>query len=149
MKYLEQFIKQFTKEELYREEDIRIQNKEYYYTPKHIQQKLNNNQEEPIQAGLFLGKINNGQFQASLNLLEEINKHTNQSITLPEKQAWLFSCKRDIFKSKEIIDKTTNNIIIINDEEGRVIGLAKKESEKGKELYVPLFDIGEYLRREK
>ena len=96
-----------------------------------------------------MGKIVNGQFQVSLNLLEKIEKYTSEKIIVGEKQAFLFSCKRDIFKSDEITDNTTKDLIIIKDEEERILGLGKKVKEKGKIMYTPVFDIGEYLRREK
>jgi ribosome biogenesis protein Nip4 len=98
---------------------------------------------------ILLGKIVRGQFHPTLSLLERIEPHTTEKIYLDEKQAWLFTCKRDIFVGKDIKDTTSQNIILVLDSDNVVIGLAKKQTVKGEKLYTPIYDIGDFMRREK
>ncbi|MFW5977019.1 MAG: NIP7 pre-PUA domain-containing protein [Candidatus Nanoarchaeia archaeon] len=149
MKQLKHFISRFTNKDIFNEDLIVIHDKQYFYQSKKLQKTISKIPTKTNFAGQLLGRIIRGQFHVTLSLLEHIQAHTTQKIKLDEKQAWLFTCKRDIFQSKDIKDETTKNIILVVDSDDIVIGLAKKQTVKGKQLYTPIYDIGEFMRREK
>lgn len=149
MKQLTHFISRFTTKELFNQTNISIHDKQYFYQPQKLQELIKTIPQTTNYAGELLGKIVRGQFHPTLSLLERLEPHTQEKIRLDEKQAWLFTCKRDIFVGSDIEDTTTQDIILILDSDDIVIGIAKKQTIKGKKLYTPLYDIGEFMRREK
>src|SRR5271157_3120368 len=50
-------------------------------------------------AGLYLGKVKNGVFFPSFNLLNMLLDVSANKVVVDSKAAWLFICGRDIFRS--------------------------------------------------
>jgi ribosome biogenesis protein Nip4 len=150
MKTIEEFIKIFTDKEIYPQDELVKQGREYYLQKQHIQKTAKNIQENLIHAGLFLGEIKSNQFTVSLHLLELIAPHTDKKIILDEKTAWLFACNRDVFTKQVQNNKEIQqgSFVIVLNEQNEVLGLAKKEKDKTETIYKNILDIGSYLRKE-
>lgn len=103
-------------------------------------------EEDIISSGLLLGEDKNKKFNASINLLNALSK-TERFIKLNKQASWLFICGRDVF-SENIIDQGhVYNTVIVKNNYGEVIGLAKRDK-KDKSLFKNFYDIGHFLRRE-
>jgi ribosome biogenesis protein Nip4 len=108
-------------------------------------------------AGVYLGEIKNEKFFPSFILLrmiaaeEKINK-----IVVDEKTAWLFICGRDIFKRgilKTLGSKKEGAYTLILNQYGECLGFGRithnLDQEKRGVAVKNIFDIGDFLRREK
>jgi ribosome biogenesis protein Nip4 len=107
-------------------------------------------------AGTYLGKVKNGKFFPSFNLLMMLAKGEANKIVVDKKAAWLFICGRDIFR-KGILAvrgsrKKGDHTLVLN-EYGECLGFGKIISSLDKaaatEVAVKnVSDIGDFLRRE-
>jgi ribosome biogenesis protein Nip4 len=107
-------------------------------------------------AGTFLGKVKNGKFFPSFNLLTMLAKGEANKIVVAKKAAWLFICGRDIFR-KGILAvrgsrKKGDHVLVLN-EFGECLGFGKIIGGLGEaaatEVAVKnVSDVGDFLRRE-
>lgn len=149
MQALKRFVKQFVKED-FSYEGIQVQGREYYLQNKHIEEITQDIDEFSFGSGLYLGQRKGASFQASINMLKIIAKKTNKKIELDEHSAWLFICGRDIFieNAKIIGDSSKQELFIVQNQDEEILGLTKRTTISGKQMFKNLYDIGNFLRRE-
>ena len=108
-------------------------------------------------AGTYLGKVKNGKFFPSFNLLATLAKGEANKILIEKKAAWLFICGRDIFR-EGILEvrgslRKGDHTLVLN-EFGECLGFGKIMSSleettgKNKVAVRNVSDIGDFLRRE-
>jgi len=107
-------------------------------------------------AGTYLGKVKNGKFFPSFNLLTMLAKGEANKIVVEKKAAWLFICGRDIFR-KGILAvrgsrKKGDHTLVLN-EFGECLGFGKiigslDEAAKTEVAVKNISDVGDFLRRE-
>ena len=148
MEALKKFVEQFG-EIPFPYEDVVKKGRKYYLIPKATRDLIKTINEDIVHAGLYLGEYK-GQFNTTIHTLNIIAPHTKKKVILEHKSAWLFICQRDVFAHK--IDNNDrikkNSFVIITNEEGEVLGLAKKIKDREGEIYKNIMDIGDFLRRE-
>ena len=108
-------------------------------------------------AGIYLGKIKDGKFFPSFNLLSLIAKNKANKVIIDRKTSWLFICGRDIFR-KGIVTvqgaRGKNDYTMVMNENGECLGFGKitySLDVAGKETDVAvrnISDVGDFLRRE-
>ncbi len=108
-------------------------------------------------AGLYLGKIKNGVFFPSFNLLKMLTDVAANKVVVDRKTAWLFICGRDIFR-KGIIracgSQRKGDCTLVLNEFGECLGFGKitenldEINNKGVAIR-NILDVGDFLRREK
>jgi ribosome biogenesis protein Nip4 len=107
-------------------------------------------------AGTYLGKVKNGKFFPSFNLLAMLAKGEANKIVVEKKAAWLFICGRDIFR-KGILAvrgsrKRGDHVLVLN-EFGDCLGFGRivrglDEGTKNEVAVKNISDVGDFLRRE-
>jgi len=107
--------------------------------------------------GTYLGKVKNGKFFPSFNLLAMLARGEANKIVVEKKAAWLFICGRDVFRKGVMAvrgsRKKGDHTLVLN-EFGECLGFGKiigslDEAAKRSELVVRnVSDIGDFLRRE-
>jgi ribosome biogenesis protein Nip4 len=107
-------------------------------------------------AGTYMGKVKNGKFFPSFNLLTMLAKGEANKIVVEKKAAWLFICGRDIFRQGILAvhgsQKKSDHTLVLN-EFGDCLGFGKIICSLDKaattEVAVKnISDIGDFLRRE-
>jgi ribosome biogenesis protein Nip4 len=108
-------------------------------------------------AGTYLGKVKNGKFFPSFNLLAMLAEGEANKIIVEKKAAWLFICGRDIFR-KGILEvqgsrKKGDHVLVLN-EFGECLGFGRilrglDKAAEGEVVVKNVSDIGDFLRREK
>ncbi|MGB9914354.1 MAG: hypothetical protein ACPLOC_02250 [Candidatus Bathyarchaeales archaeon] len=108
-------------------------------------------------AGTYLGKVKNGKFFPSFNLLAMLAKGDANKVIIDGQAAWLFICGRDIFRRSIIAmygsRKKGAHTLVMN-EFGECLGFGKivcslDEKVQGDEVSVKnVLDVGDFLRRE-
>ena len=108
-------------------------------------------------AGTYLGKVKNGKFFPSFNLLATLAKGEANKILIKKKAAWLFICGRDIFREGILEVRSSlrkgDHTLVLN-EFGECLGFGKIMSSleettgKNKVAVRNVSDIGDFLRRE-
>jgi len=106
-------------------------------------------------AGLYLGKVKNGVFFPSFNLLNMLVDVAVNKVVVNRKAAWLFICGRDVFGTGVINvmgSKRKGETTLVLNEFGECLGFGKITSDLGgfgKNVVVKnVLDIGDFLRRE-
>lgn len=104
-----------------------------------------------VYAGRLLGRTK-GEFIPSAGLLRDLGKLEGANkVWVDERVGWLFACGRDIFA--ENITRSVGEIV-----EGRCflvmmggdcLGYGRVETRDGKLIVANIFDIGDFLRRER
>ncbi|MDH7478086.1 MAG: hypothetical protein QHH17_06875 [Candidatus Bathyarchaeota archaeon] len=107
-------------------------------------------------AGVYLGKVKNGKFFPSFNLLSMISEKRVNKIFVDKRSEWLFICGRDIFKrgiTKVMGSKRKGDYALILNQYGECMGFGKilcNLDEIAEGVAVKnISDIGDFLRREK
>ncbi|MCS7114219.1 MAG: hypothetical protein RMJ15_09495 [Nitrososphaerota archaeon] len=107
-------------------------------------------------AGVFLGRFKNGGFIPSFPLLFMLADKAKNKIFVNDKAAWLFVCRRDIFKEGIIrvegSAKKGDYSLVLN-RRGECLGYGlilqnPQEAEKGV-IVKNILDVGDFLRRER
>jgi ribosome biogenesis protein Nip4 len=107
-------------------------------------------------AGVYLGKVKNGKFFPSFNLLTMLAKGEANKIVVDKKAAWLFICGRDVFRQGIMAvrgsRKKGDHTLVLN-EFGECLGFGKiisslDETTKTEVAVKNISDIGDFLRRE-
>jgi ribosome biogenesis protein Nip4 len=106
-------------------------------------------------AGLYLGKLKNGVFFPSFNLLNSLLGVAANKVVVDAKAAWLFICGRDVFGIglvKVMGSKRKGHFTLVLNEFGECLGFGKMagsfDSSEGKVVVKNILDIGDFLRRE-
>jgi ribosome biogenesis protein Nip4 len=107
-------------------------------------------------AGIYLGKVKDGNFFPSFSLLKLIAERKANKIIVDKKTEWLFICGRDIFKQgiiKATGSKRKGDYALILNQHGECLGFGKilhaLDEEKEGVAVKNISDIGDFLRREK
>jgi ribosome biogenesis protein Nip4 len=108
-------------------------------------------------AGTYLGKVKNGKFFPSFNLLAMLAAGSANKIVVDKKTAWLFICGRDIFRTGILVvygSRRKGDHALVLNEFGECLGFGRLlcslvEFAEGGEVAVKnISDIGDFLRRE-
>jgi len=133
---------------------VYIQDNKYYLISKSIQNILQRTK-KPFSVGIYLGKARGKQFFPSVNLLSMIRSPARNKVWVDDKAAWLFVCGRDLFSegiktSTKCVYKGIITLVLNKNDE--VLGFGKtlkKLTEKEGVIIQNIFDIGDFLRRER
>lgn len=107
-------------------------------------------------AGVYLGKVRNGKFFPSFNLLKMLAEGEANKIVVKKKAAWLFICGRDIFRKGILVvhgsRKKGSHTLVLN-EFGECLGFGRivrnlNGTAKDEVAVKNISDIGDFLRRE-
>jgi ribosome biogenesis protein Nip4 len=108
-------------------------------------------------AGTYLGKVKNGRFFPSFNLLAILARVDANKTIVNKKAAWLFICGRDIFQKGIMTvrgSRRKGDYTLVLNEFGECLGFGKilcslEAEEKKTEIAIKnISDIGDFLRRE-
>lgn len=110
-------------------------------------------------AGTYLGKIKNGKFFPSFNLLKMLAEGKANKVVVEKKAAWLFICGRDVFQTGIVTvygsRRKGDHALVLNEFGeclgfGRIVGGLGGTTKKGEvEVAVKnVSDVGDFLRRE-
>ncbi|MGB9748577.1 MAG: hypothetical protein ACP5H9_02740 [Candidatus Woesearchaeota archaeon] len=124
---------------------------------KNLELILKNIGDEMLSFGLKIGEIRVGKirkdFIPAREFLEFLLKKSDFKINhliVNEKSEWLFICKRDLF-SKGIAKENRifgNSFLILNKNK-ECLGIGRQGFFKNKRIVKNIFDIGDFLRRER
>jgi ribosome biogenesis protein Nip4 len=108
-------------------------------------------------AGTYLGKVKNGKFFPSFNLLAILAEGDANKVVVEKKAAWLFICGRDVFQRGILTVRGSrrkgDHTLMLN-EFGECLGFGKIVSnldgaaEKAEVAIKNVSDLGDFLRRE-
>lgn len=119
---------------------------------KHLTNKIG---ETYYYAGVFLGKLKNGDFIPSFPLLSMIADKARNKIFVNDKAAWLFICGRDIFiegitRVQGSLKKGDYSLVLNRRGECLGYGLIMQNPQIAKKGVVVknILDLGNFLRRE-
>jgi ribosome biogenesis protein Nip4 len=108
-------------------------------------------------AGTYLGKVNNGKFFPSFNLLAMLARGEANKIVVEKKAAWLFICGRDVFRKGVMAvrgsRKKGDHTLVLNEFGeclgfGKIIGSLDEAAKRSEVVVRNVSDIGDFLRRE-
>jgi ribosome biogenesis protein Nip4 len=108
-------------------------------------------------AGTYLGKVKNGKFFPSFNLLMMLAKDEANKVVVEKKAAWLFICGRDVFRKGVLAvrgsRKKGNHTLVLNEFGeclgfGKIIGKLDETAKKTEVVVKNVADVGDFLRRE-
>ncbi|HIH89134.1 TPA: hypothetical protein HA344_08005 [Candidatus Bathyarchaeota archaeon] len=104
-----------------------------------------------VYAGKLLGRTR-GEFIPSAGLLRELGRMQGPNkVWVDERVGWLFACGRDVFgesitKSEGELEEGACFLVMMGDD---CLGYGRVETRGGKMLLKNLFDLGDFLRRER
>jgi len=108
-------------------------------------------------AGTYLGKVKNGKFFPSFNLLSMLVEGKANKIVFEKKAAWLFICGRDVFRAGILAvygSRRKGDHALVLNEFGECLGFGRivcslvGAAKKGEVAVKNISDIGDFLRRE-
>ena len=108
-------------------------------------------------AGTYLGKVKNGRFFPSFNLLAILATGDANKTIVNNKAAWLFTCGRDIFRRGITTahgSRRKGDYTLVLNEFGECLGFGKiissleAEAKKTEVAVKNISDVGDFLRRE-
>jgi ribosome biogenesis protein Nip4 len=108
-------------------------------------------------AGTYLGKVKNGRFFPSFNLLAILARVDANKTVVNKKAAWLFICGRDVFRKGIITvrgSRRKGDYTLVLNEFGECLGFGRilcsleAEAKKTEVAVKNISDIGDFLRRE-
>jgi ribosome biogenesis protein Nip4 len=106
-------------------------------------------------AGTYLGKVKDGKFFPSFNLLAMLSKGEANKIVVGKKAAWLFICGRDIFQKGILAvhgSQRKGDYTLVLNEFSECLGFGKithsLEAEGTQVVVKNISDVGDFLRRE-
>jgi len=147
------FVKQFHAKLSLEENRVVKKGNKYFLLDEKLQKFI---RDDFFYAGIYLGKIENGKFFPSVNLLKMIVEKAANKITVDKKTEWLFICGRDIFRQGIIRvngSKKKGDYTLVLNVYGECLGfgqIKRSLDEEGIGVYVKnMFDIGDFLRRER
>jgi len=106
-------------------------------------------------AGLYLGKVKNGVFFPSFNLVNMLVDVAANKMIVDRKAAWLFICGRDLFQ-KGIVrvqgSQRRGDFTLVLNEFGECLGFGRivtaLDRADGDVAVKNILDVGDFLRRE-
>ncbi len=126
-----------------------------FFVPPDVGAFISRLQKKPVYAGALLATQKGSQFIPGRYLLEHLSLNGAKSVTADKNGAWLWICGKDLW-GKSIIRSSdgieVNDLVLIKSEHDEVLGYGKivRDLEaKNKMVVQRLFDLGDYLRREK
>ncbi|MGQ9641411.1 MAG: hypothetical protein ACUVUF_04705 [Candidatus Bathycorpusculaceae bacterium] len=147
------FVKQFHAKLSLEENRVVKKRNKYFLLDEKLQKFIMNGF---FYVGIYLGKIENGKFFPSVNLLNMIVEKAANKVTVDKKTEWLFVCGRDIFRQGIIRvngSKKKGDYTLVLNVYGECLGfgqIKRSLDEEGVGVYVKnMFDIGDFLRRER
>jgi ribosome biogenesis protein Nip4 len=109
-----------------------------------------------LYAGTYVGKVKDGRFFPSVNLLELIARKEANKVTVDKKTEWLFICGRDIFGQgivKVVGSGRKEDYTLVLNLYGECLGFGKilcnLNGKRQGVVIKNILDIGDFLRREK
>lgn len=106
-------------------------------------------------AGAYLGKVKNGVFFPSFNLLAMLARVEANKIVVDKKTAWLFICGRDAFRKGITAvhgSLRKGDYVLVLNEFGECLGFGKitcrLDDEEATVAVKNILDVGDFLRRE-
>ncbi len=143
--------------ELFLNKGFVVRNGNSYFLLSQKLRSLTEKRGDWLYAGTYLGKIGrNGVFHPSPSLLLLIAGKAKNRITVDDKAAWLFICGRDIFKEGILKIEGSGRkgaYTLVFNRNGECLGYGRiarnLEKLKGGLAVKNLFDIGDFLRRER
>ncbi len=107
-------------------------------------------------AGVYLGKVKNGVFFPSFNLLNMLVDVAANKVVLDKKAAWLFICGRDVFRTgilRVYGSKRKGAATLVLNEFNECLGFGRitcsLDEAEGKVVVRNILDVGDFLRRER
>jgi ribosome biogenesis protein Nip4 len=124
----------------------------YYLLNPRLKKLINN---DFYYAGLYIGKVKNGVFFPSFNLLNMLVDVAANKVVIDGKAAWLFICGRDLFRKsilKAMGSQRRGDCTLVMNEFGECLGFgmitASLEQAESKVVIRNVLDVGDFLRRE-
>jgi ribosome biogenesis protein Nip4 len=152
MKPYEVFASRFGCRVAFNSEIVAEKNQRYYLLNPRLKTIL---QSDYYYAGLYLGKIKDGMFFPSFNLINLLVGAAANKIVVDSKAAWLFICGRDVFRVgivKVMGSKRKGDATLVLNEFGECLGFGKiledLGASDGKIAVKNVLDVGDFLRRE-
>jgi ribosome biogenesis protein Nip4 len=151
MKPYEAFASRFGGKVAFNVEFIVEKNQRFYMLNPRVKKLLGNF----YYAGMYLGKVKNGVFFPSFNLLYMLVDVAANKVVVDCKAGWLFICGRDVFGSgiiKVMGSKRKGDATLVLNEFGECLGFGWIKADLGGlpvEVAVKnVLDLGDFLRRE-
>ncbi|MEM3623576.1 MAG: hypothetical protein QXR76_07405 [Candidatus Bathyarchaeia archaeon] len=152
MKFLKEFVSRFDASITLNEDLIKKRGNRYFLLNEKLKTLVEKNF---FYAGVYLGKVKNGNFFPSFNLLSMIAKKRANKIFVDKRSEWLFICGRDVFKrgiKKVVGSKRKGDYALILNQYGECLGFGKilcdlDEIVEGVAVR-NISDVGDFLRRE-
>lgn len=142
---LQDFVRQFTDEQLYH--DLIIVSKNFYEVTNPLKKITDAIDQEFFAAGDCLGHIEKGRFVPSIALLLRIAAVTIHKTTVTDQAAWLFVCGRDVLDKSVVRGTEIEGLTIVLNKNKEVLGYG--ELGKPRCAIRNYWDIGDFLRRER
>jgi ribosome biogenesis protein Nip4 len=104
-----------------------------------------------IYAGNLLGRMKR-EFMPSASLLRELGKLKGPNkVWVDARVGWLYVCGRDIFeesivRTEGVLEEGTFSLVMMGDD---FLGYVRIETQDGRRLLRNIFDLGDFLRRER
>jgi ribosome biogenesis protein Nip4 len=104
-----------------------------------------------IYAGNLLGRTKR-EFMPGSSLLRELGKMKGPNkVWVDDRVGWLFVCGRDIFeesivRAEGVLEEGTFFLVMLGDD---CLGYVRIETQDGRRLLRNIFDLGDFLRRER
>jgi ribosome biogenesis protein Nip4 len=153
MKQIAAFASQFGARITLNSEFIAEKSQRYYLLNPRLRKLIRS---DFYYAGLYLGKVKNGVFFPSFNLLAMLVDVAANKVVVDRKSAWLFICGRDLFRAgivKAYGSQRKGDSTLVLNEFGECLGFGKITSSltqaEGKVVLRNILDAGDFLRREK
>ena len=107
-------------------------------------------------AGRYLGKMKDGKFFPSFNLLAILAEAEANKVVVDEKAAWLFICARDVFGGGIVSVQGSRHrgaFTLVLNEFGECLGFGRLDRDLGSKdtsvVVQNISDVGDFLRRER
>lgn len=145
---IKEFIKKFTKEEFLNFNKIIKISQEYYLVTEEIKELSKRTGRQPLFIGRFLGKEGKI-FKPSLWLLQKVSEKSDKKVSLYKDSEWKYICEKDV----KVVDgqwsvvdseNVEKDVLVVN-----VFGECLGYGILKNKILKNVFDIGDFLRREK
>jgi len=148
------FIERFTNENLVDEESVFQLGEEWYSVPKSLFKLGKDLPRHPVFVGTFLGRKKNNYIVPGVALLDLLaaSKKTKK-VFVADKAGWLFVCGKNVLHSSvqnvENAPQKGDWVLVMQSEDCLGFGEVETELSDAKGAIKNLFDIGDFLRRER
>jgi ribosome biogenesis protein Nip4 len=141
---MKKFIKQFTNKDIFKEENLVEINKRVYLVRPSTKKIMN---KTTMYADTYLGRKGTHYFIPSVFLLNEVKKHTKHRVVVTKKGEWLFTCGRNLWRNNIHSSSIKEGVALVFNQDDECLGFGRLQ--QGKVALNVLFDIGDFLRRER